>query len=134
MINRYNERMSLNCLVVDNAPVNRDIVVRSLKAAQLSSCDEATNLPEALARLRVAKNKKSPYKVLIVSVELDALPVEDILKAIKEMGGYDSLLVLTPDQNKALAQQVIKLGAQSYFAMPLNEARFVSKIKPLLGA
>jgi CheY-like chemotaxis protein len=126
--------MSLNCLIVDNAPVNRDFVVRSLQAARLSSCDEATNLPEALARLRVAKNKKNPYKVLIVSVALDSLAVEDILKAIKEMGGYNSLLALTPDQDKSLAQEVIKLGAHSYFAMPLNEARFISKIKPLLGA
>lgn len=126
--------MSLSCLVVDNAPVNRDFVVRSLLGAKLSSCDEATNLPEALARLRVAKNKKNPYKVLIVSAALDTLTIADILKAIKDMGGYDSLLVLTPDQDKALAQEAIRLGAQSYFAMPLNEARFISKIKPLLGA
>lgn len=125
--------MSLSCLVVDNEPVNRDFVVRSLLGAKLSSCDEATNLPEALARLRVAKNKKNSYKVLIVSVELDSLSVADILKALKDMGGYETLLVLSPDQDKTLAQEAIKLGAQSYFAMPLNEARFISKIKPLLG-
>ncbi|MFZ5491177.1 MAG: PP2C family protein-serine/threonine phosphatase [Pseudomonadota bacterium] len=117
-------------LVVDDNPLNCDLLVRRLSRMGLELIDVANDGDEALDRLRA-----EPYDLVLLDVMMPGRDGHGVLAALREEGQLPQLPVLMVSAADEMAGVVrcIEMGAQDYLTKPINapllEARVRSTIE-----
>lgn len=117
-------------LVVDDNPLNCDLLVRRLRRMGLENIDVANDGDEALERLREAR-----YDLVLLDVMMPGRDGHGVLAALREEGQLPELPVLMVSAADEMTGVVrcIEMGAQDYLTKPINapllEARVRSTIE-----
>ena len=117
--------MSARVLVVDDEPIERELLVLSLESEGFDVTQAAAG-PEALARLEVA-----PFDLVLLDVQMPAMSGLEVLGRIRgtpALRGMPVLLVSSLDlaDVKALG---IALGADDYITKPCPRDELIARAR-----
>lgn len=111
--------MNLRALVIDDSPIMRQFICRSLHLSGLafSECIEASNGKEALERLR-----EHSVDVILCDVNMPHMDGEQLLESIEQNAQLRSipLLVVSSDATAHRVERMLSLGARGYLLKPFS--------------
>lgn len=123
--------MDFRALVIDDSPVMRQFICRSLSLSGLSfsECAEASNGEEALAVLRERK-----VDVILCDVNMPRMDGEQLLGRIENDPQLRSIpiLVVSSDATAPRVQRMLSLGAQGYLLKPFSPELLRTEIVRIL--
>ena len=123
--------MALRALVIDDSPVMRQFICRSLSLSGLAftACVEASNGKEALELLRSAQ-----VDVILCDVNMPQMDGEQLLEHIQQDTLLRSIpiLVVSSDATAPRVQRMLGLGAQGYLLKPFSPELLRSEIRRVL--
>jgi len=124
--------MPITALIVDDSPVMRKIVERSLRQAGLDLCKvfEAGNGAEALSVLQ-------GDKVDLILCDIN-MPVMDGLEFVKQLAGVENakgtpVVMITTEGSEAHVVQALSAGARGYIRKPFTPEQVKEQVIPVLG-
>lgn len=114
--------MKKRVMIVDDSPVMRTFVKRTLDAAGLpvSHCVEAGDGREALDKLRL-----EPVDVILTDINMPVLDGEGLLRALRTDAARSAIpvVVVSTDSTDNRVQSLIELGACGYVRKPFAPER-----------
>ncbi len=123
--------MDLRALVIDDSPVMRQFICRSLSLSGLAftECAEAGNGKDALALLRAR-----PVDLILCDVNMPQMDGEQLLEHIKQDPQLRSIpiLVVSSDATATRVERMLGLGAQGYLLKPFSPELLRSELKRVL--
>lgn len=123
--------MELRALVIDDSPVMRQVICRSLRLSGLafSECVEASNGEQALELLH-----QQPVDVILCDINMPQMDGEQLLEKIEKDPKLSSIpvLIVTADATAPRVQRMLGLGAQGYLLKPFSPERLRSEIRRIL--
>lgn len=116
-------------LVVDDNPVNCDLLLRRLKRMGLERVDCVDGGEAALALLRA-----HPYDLVLLDVMMPVMNGYGVLMALRSEGQLPELPVLMVSAADELSGVIrcIELGAQDYLTKPLNPQLLEARVRATL--
>ncbi len=116
-------------LVVDDNPVNCDLLLRRLKRMGLERVDCVDNGEAALALLRA-----HPYDLVLLDVMMPVMNGYGVLMALRSEGQLPELPVLMVSATDEMSGVIrcIELGAQDYLTKPLNPQLLEARVRATL--
>jgi two-component system chemotaxis response regulator CheY len=117
------------CLVVDDSPIMRQLVVYALARMKNMTVTEADDGIVGLKHL--ATNK---YDLIITDINM---PIMDGLKLIQrarsdERHKYVPIIVISTESSLEDRQRAMSLGASAYIMKPIQAPQVIAKVKELL--
>ena len=123
--------MDLRALVIDDSPVMRQFICRSLSLSGLAftQCVEASNGEEALALLR-----SETIDLILCDVNMPQMDGEQLLEHIAQDPDLRSIpiLVVSADATAPRVERMLGLGAQGYLLKPFSPELLRSEIRRVL--
>ena len=123
--------MDLRALVIDDSPIMRQFICRSLNLSGLAitECAEASNGKEALELLR-----KRKVDVILCDVNMPQMDGEELLEHIEQDPELRSIpvLVISSDATAPRVQRMLGLGAQGYLLKPFSPELLRSEVARVL--
>lgn len=114
--------MRKRVMIVDDSPVMRSFVKRTLNAAGLPvlRCVEAGDGREALAKL-----EREPVDVILTDINMPVLDGEGFLRALRSDRSRAAIpvVVVSTDSTDNRVQSLIELGASGYVRKPFAPER-----------
>ena len=124
--------MAIRVLVVDDSPVMRQFVCRSLRLAGVgvTECNEAGNGKEALDWLR-----QHSADVILCDVNMPQMDGEELIERIKQdpLLHLIPILVVSADATVPRQQRILALGVQGYLLKPFSAELLPSELKRVLS-
>jgi len=120
-------------LVVDDARVNRTILVRALEAQGYQTADAADGL-QALAQLAAAGSE--PFDAVLLDLEMPVLDGYETLARIKAddaIGHIPVIVISAVDQLESVVR-CIEMGATDYLPKPFNASILRARLSASLAA
>ena len=118
--------MSKCLMIVDDSPVMRSFVKRTLLAAGLpvDTCLEASNGREALEKLRAFTSSRR-IDLILTDVNMPVLDGEGLLVELKRDAALASIpvVVVSTDSTEQRVGALLKLGARDYVRKPFPPER-----------
>lgn len=108
------DRERLNCLVVDDEPRLRQVLVR-LMAGEGFQCDEAPNGAEALVHLAA-----KPYALVLSDLRMPRMDGLELLKNIRERYPASAVILITAVAEVEVALNALSMGAMDYLTKPFH--------------
>ncbi len=114
-----------NVLVVEDNPLNRELVLEILNS-QGFSADEAKDGEEA-----IQKAEKNAYDLIIMDIGLPGMDGVEVTKIIKSKPKYKfvPVVALTAFAMKGDKEKFLKSGFDAYASKPINVSEFVEILK-----
>lgn len=114
--------MTKRLMIVDDSPVMRSFVRRSLQIAglEVESCAEASNGAEALEKL-----SEGGVDLILTDINMPVLDGEGLLKALRvdpSLGKIPVVVVSTDSTDQRVAS-LMALGARGYLKKPFQPER-----------
>lgn len=114
--------MTKRLMIVDDSPVMRSFVRRTLEIAglQVESCTEASNGAEALERL-----SEGEVDLILTDINMPVLDGEGLLRALQ----FDPdlrripVVVVSTDSTELRVESLMALGARGYVKKPFQPER-----------
>jgi len=123
--------LDLRALVIDDSPIMRQFICRSLNLSGLAitECAEASNGKEALELLR-----KRKVDVILCDVNMPQMDGEELLEHIEQDPELRSIpvLVISSDATAPRVQRMLGLGAQGYLLKPFSPELLRSEVARVL--
>ena len=117
------------CLVVEDSPMMRQLLVFALSRVKNLKVTEADDGVDGLRKL--ASNK---YDVILTDINM---PIRDGLKLVKRVRTDPihkdtPIVVITTEGSEEDRQRAIALGANAYITKPIQAPQVIAKVKELL--
>jgi two-component system chemotaxis response regulator CheY len=118
-----------SCLVVEDSPMMRQLLVFALARVKRVSVTEADDGVDALRKL--ASNR---YDLILTDINM---PIMDGLKLVKKIRSDSQhanvpIIIITTEGSTEDRQRAIALGANAYITKPIQAPQVIQKVKELL--
>lgn len=118
-----------SCLVVDDSPLMRELLVFALTRVDNLHVTEAENGVDALRKLASAR-----YDLIVTDINM---PVMDGLKLVKRIRSdprhqNTPIVIVTTEGAEEDRQRAIGLGANAYVVKPIQAVQVIATVKELL--
>src|SRR6267378_1911417 len=121
-------------LIVDDNETNRRIL-REMLAAEGVKVDEASMASDGLAALRRAAQKRAPYDLAILDVQMPDMDGFQLATAVRQDKALTrtKLLMLTSAGQRGDSERCRELGIRGYLTKPLSRADLVEALGTVLA-
>jgi two-component system chemotaxis response regulator CheY len=119
-----------NCLVVEDSPMMRQLLVFALSRVKQLKVTEADDGVDGLKKLAAGK-----FDIILTDINM---PIMDGLKLVKRVR-TDAvhkdvpIVVITTESAEEDRQRALSLGANAYITKPIQAPQVIAKVKELLG-
>jgi two-component system chemotaxis response regulator CheY len=118
-----------SCLVVEDSPMMRQLLVFALARVKRVAVTEADDGVDALRKL--ASNR---YDLILTDINM---PIMDGLKLVKKIRSDSQhanvpIIIITTEGSTEDRQRAIALGANAYITKPIQAPQVIQKVKELL--
>ena len=118
-----------SCLVVEDSPMMRQLIVFALARVKRIQITEAEDGVDALRKLASTK-----YDLILTDINM---PVMDGLKLVKRIRAdanhaQTPIIVITTEGSTEDRQRAMALGANAYITKPIQAPQVIQKVKELL--
>lgn len=123
--------MNLRALVIDDSPIMRQFICRTLKLSGLEfECLEANNGEKALQLLALGT-----VDVILCDVNMPQMDGEQLLKRIEQDPQLRSIpvIVVSADATAHRVQRMLDLGARGYLLKPFSPERLRAELQRVLA-
>ena len=121
---------TLTCLVVEDSPTMRQLLVYALKRIPQMSTIEAADGVDALKKLATSP----PPDLILTDINM---PIMDGLKLVQRVRTDDKLrdvpiIIITTEGGAEDRARALALGANAYITKPIQAPRVMATVKELL--
>jgi two-component system chemotaxis response regulator CheY len=121
---------TLTCLVVEDSPTMRQLLVYALKRIPQMSTIEAADGVDALKKLATSP----PPDLILTDINM---PIMDGLKLVQRVRGDDKLrnvpiIIITTEGGAEDRARALALGANAYITKPIQAPAVLARVKELL--
>ena len=118
-----------SCLVVEDSPMMRQLLVFALARIKRISVTEAEDGVDALRKLAGAS-----FDLIVTDINM---PIMDGLKLVKRIRSDDNhkdvpIIIITTEGSTEDRQRAMALGANAYITKPIQAPQVIAKVKELL--
>lgn len=118
-----------SCLVVEDSPMMRQLLVFALARVKRIHVTEAEDGVDALRKLAAAR-----FDIILTDINM---PVMDGLKLVKRIRAdpqhaQTPIVVITTEGSTEDRQRAMALGANAYITKPIQAPQVIQKVKELL--
>ena len=118
-----------SCLVVEDSPMMRQLLVFALSRVKHLRVTEADDGVDGLRKLASTK-----YDVIITDINM---PIMDGLKLVKRVRSDPThketpIIIITTEGSTEDRQRAMALGANAYITKPIQAPQVIAKVKELL--
>jgi two-component system chemotaxis response regulator CheY len=120
----------LHCLVVEDSPMMRQLLVFALSRVKQLKITEADDGVDGLRKLAGGR-----FDIILTDINM---PIMDGLKLVKRVR-TDAvhkdvpIVVITTESAEEDRQRALALGANAYITKPIQAPQVIAKVKELLG-
>jgi two-component system chemotaxis response regulator CheY len=120
----------LSCLVVEDSPMMRQLLVFALARIKRLHVTEAEDGVDGLRKLAQGK-----YDLIITDINM---PIMDGLKLVKRIRSDEThkdvpIIIITTEGSQEDRQRAMALGATAYITKPIQAPQVIAKVKELLS-
>ena len=117
------------CLVVEDSPMMRQLIVFALGRIKDLHVTEADDGVDGLRKLASAR-----YDIILTDINM---PIMDGLKLVKRvrsdpMHKETPIIIITTEGSTEDRQRALQLGANAYITKPIQAPQVIAKVKELL--
>jgi two-component system chemotaxis response regulator CheY len=118
-----------SCLVVEDSPMMRQLIVLALSRVKSLHVTEADDGVDGLRKLATGK-----FDIVLTDINM---PIMDGLKLVKRIRTDAThkevpIIVITTEGSKEDRQRALQLGANAYITKPIQAPQVIAKVKELL--
>jgi two-component system, chemotaxis family, chemotaxis protein CheY len=119
-----------SCLVVEDSPVMRQLLVFALARVRNLRVVEADDGVDGLRKLAATR-----FDIIITDINM---PVMDGLKLVRRIRSDPThkdtpVIIITTEGSQEDRQRALQLGANAYITKPIQAPQVIAKVKELLG-
>ena len=116
-------------LVVEDSPTMRQLIAFSLKRLKNSHVTEASNGVDALKKL-----SEDQFHLMVVDINMPLMDGLKLLNIVRKDPAYHHIpvIIVTTEGAEADREKGLKLGANAYFAKPIQINDLLKTIRTLL--
>lgn len=126
---------SAKVLIVDDFPMIRALLKRSLNEIGFHEIREAKDGLEALEMLKKAHEEGGPYTLMFLDWNMPRMTGVELLEACNqtpELAGIP-VIVISAERERTNIIQAMKAGAKDYIVKPFSAKVLQEKVKQILG-
>lgn len=121
----------LTCLVVEDSPMMRQLLVFALSRIQGLRIVEAGDGVDGLRKLKAGR-----FDIVLTDINM---PIMDGLKLVKHIRSDDThkdvpIVIITTEGSQEDRQRAMSLGANAYITKPIQAPQVIAQVKDILGA
>jgi two-component system, chemotaxis family, chemotaxis protein CheY len=118
-----------SCLVVEDSPMMRQLLVLALSRVKSLRVTEADDGVDGLRKLAAGK-----FDIILTDINM---PIMDGLKLVKRVRSDPThkdtpIIVITTEGSTEDRQRALQLGANAYITKPIQAPQVIAKVKELL--
>ena len=119
----------LRCLVVEDSPMMRQLIVFALHRLRELEVVEADDGVDAMRKLAGSK-----FDIVVTDINM---PIMDGLKLVKRFRSHDAhkdipIIIITTEGSQEDRSRALALGANAYITKPIQAPQVIAKVKELL--
>ena len=120
---------NFNCLVVEDSPMMRQLIVFALARLKQLAVTEADDGVDGLRKLAAGK-----FDLIITDINM---PIMDGLKLVKRVRSDPvhkdtPIVIITTEGSHEDRQRALQLGANAYITKPIQAPQVIATVKELL--
>lgn len=119
-------------LVVDDTELNRKVMCRLL-SIRSSSCEEAVDGLDAVAKVKQSLEDNTPFDVITMDFQMPNMDGPTATKKIRELGFTGLIIAVTGNALAADKEYFMHQGATAVLVKPLDTNRFDELLQSKLG-
>ena len=128
---------ALRILVVEDEFISRNLILSFLKP--LGACDEAQDAREAMAAVRLALERNTPYQLICLDIKLPDQDGQAVLLAIRQLearhgvqpGTGAKIIMTTAVDDPQRIMKSFEDQAEAYLLKPITPQRLLDEIRRL---
>ncbi len=118
-----------SCLVVEDSPMMRQLLVLALSRLKCLQVTEADDGVDGLRKLATGK-----FDIILTDINM---PIMDGLKLVKRVRSDPThkdvpIIVITTEGSNEDRQRALQLGANAYITKPIQAPQVIAKVRELL--
>jgi two-component system chemotaxis response regulator CheY len=118
-----------SCLVVEDSPMMRQLLVLALSRLKSLQVTEADDGVDGLRKLATGK-----FDIILTDINM---PIMDGLKLVKRVRSDPThkgvpIIVITTEGSNEDRQRALSLGANAYITKPIQAPQVIAKVRELL--
>jgi two-component system, chemotaxis family, chemotaxis protein CheY len=119
----------LRCLVVEDSPMMRQLIVFALHRLRELEVVEADDGVDAMRKLAGSK-----FDIVVTDINM---PIMDGLKLVKRIRSDEAhkdipIIIITTEGSQEDRSRALALGANAYITKPIQAPQVIAKVKELL--
>jgi two-component system chemotaxis response regulator CheY len=118
------------CLVVEDSPMMRQLIVFALNRVRELEVIEADDGVDAMRKLAAGK-----FDIVVTDINM---PIMDGLKLVKRIRSDENhknvpIIIITTEGSQEDRSRALALGANAYITKPIQAPQVIAKVKELLA-
>jgi two-component system chemotaxis response regulator CheY len=119
-----------HCLIVEDSPMMRQLLVFALSRVKQLKVTEADDGVDGLKKLAAGK-----FDIILTDINM---PIMDGLKLVKRVRTDPThrdvpIVIITTESAEEDRQRALSLGANAYITKPIQAPQVIAKVRELLG-